>query len=398
MLEDRKPVGHARDVIRHGARAARAAVAGLHAARGLLVFGGHQLHDVEHRPEELPDDAFRLGGHAQHAIVAVEVLAQVALELEVLGVDFVTEHQQRLRLRADVLDARGREPGDRRTRRADQVVDQVVDHPPHHLVHQAARAEVGVALDDAVVLAAEDRDPAQLLDRDQAGTDAVVDVVVVVGDRVGQVGELRLERGLAAVEEPRAELAELPRVGCGAVLQDALARLERQVEPGELRIALLEFVHHSQRLQVVLEPAEIAHAFVERVLARVTERGVPEVVRQADGLGERFVQAQRASDAACDLRDLERVRQPRAIEVALVVDEDLGLVDQAAERRRMDDPVAVPLVLGAVAWRRLVETPAPRFGVVLRVGREAGVRHVARPAHAAAPRCASSVAVSASAG
>jgi len=248
------------------------------------------------------------------------------------------------------------------------------------------------------VLAAEDRDLAQLLDRDQAGADAVVDVVVVVGDRVGQVGELCLERRLAALEEPGAEFAELPRVGRGAMLEDALARLERQVEPGELRIALLELVHDAQRLQVVLEPAELAHALVERILARVAERRVADVVREADGLRERLVQAQRAGHAARNLRDFERVRQAGAVEVALVVDEDLGLVDQAAERRRVDDAVAVPLVLGAVARRRLREPPTARLGLVLRIRREAGRRQVTRPAHAAAPKCDSSVAVSASAG
>ena len=56
----------------------------------------------------------------------------------------------------------------------------------------------------------------------------------------------------------------------------------------------------------------------ERVLARVAERRVAEVVREADGLDEVLVQAQRARDRARDLRDLERVREPRAIQVALV--------------------------------------------------------------------------------
>jgi hypothetical protein len=46
-----------------------------------------------------------------------------------------------------------------------------------------------------------------------------------------------------------------------------------------------------------------------------------------------LVQAERARDGARDLRDLERMREPGAIQVALVVDEDLCLVDEAAERR-----------------------------------------------------------------
>ena len=75
------------------------------------------------------------------------------------------------------------------------------------------------------------------------------------------------------------------------MLEDALAHLEREIQAGELGVALLELVDDAQRLQVVLESAELAHAVVERVLAGVAERRVTQVVREADGLGERLVQA-----------------------------------------------------------------------------------------------------------
>ena len=71
------------------------------------------------------------------------------------------------------------------------------------------------------------------------------------------------------------------------MLQDAFAHFERQVEARELGVALLELVDDAQRLQVVLEAAVVAHALVERVLARVAERRVAEIVREADGFGER---------------------------------------------------------------------------------------------------------------
>ncbi len=177
------------------------------------------------------------------------------------------------------------------------------------------------------------------------------------------------------------------------MLEDALAGLEGEIEPGEFRVALLELVHHPQRLQVVLETTELAHALVERVLAGVTEGRVTEVVGEADGLGERLVQAQCAGHAARDLRDLEGVRQPRAVQVALVVDEDLGLVHEAPERGGVHDAVAVSLVLGAVARRRLRKAPAARGTLVLCIGCEAGVG-----AHAAAPKWTASVASRASDG
>ena len=90
----------------------------------------------------------------------------------------------------------------------------------------------------------------------------------------------------------------------------------------------------------------LAQEAVEDVLAGVAERRVPEVVAERDRLGQVLVQAERAGDAAGDLRDLDRVRQARAEVVALVGDEDLRLVLEPAERARVDDAVAVARVLG----------------------------------------------------
>ena len=114
--------------------------------------------------------------------------------------------------------------------------------------------------------------------------------MIVVGDLVGEIGDLRLEPRLSAPDEALAQLAELAGVAQRAVLEDAFAAFEGEVEPGKLRVALLELIHHAQRLQVVLEAAVVAHAVVERVLAGVTERRVAEVVRQADRLRQRLVQ------------------------------------------------------------------------------------------------------------
>ena len=93
-----------------------------------------------------------------------------------------------------------------------------------------------------------------------------------------------------------AYLPKLVRIVERTVLEDALSRFERQVEPVEAAVAFLEQVDDAQRLQVVLEAAVLAHAFVERVLARVAERRVPEVVRERDGLAELLVQAEIARD------------------------------------------------------------------------------------------------------
>src|ERR1700754_3558117 len=124
------------------------------------------------------------------------------------------------------------------------------------------------------------------------------------------------------------------------MLEDSLARLEGEVQAIERAIPFLEQVDDTQRLQVVLEAAVVLHARVERVLSRVPERRVPQVVRERDRLDEIFVEPQVARDRSRDLRDLERVRQPRAEEIAFVIDEDLRLVLEAPERRRVNDAIA----------------------------------------------------------
>jgi hypothetical protein len=131
------------------------------------------------------------------------------------------------------------------------------------------------------------------------------------------------------------------------MLEDALARLESEIEPVELGVALLQQIDHAQRLQVVLEAAVLAHAGVQRILPGVAERRVAEVVRQRHRFDQVLVQVEQAGDGAADLRHFQAVGQPRAEQVALVVHEHLGLVFQAAERGRMDDAVAVALELGA---------------------------------------------------
>src|SRR3546814_18802924 len=63
----------------------------------------------------------------------------------------------------------------------------------------------------------------------------------------------------------------------------------------------------------------------------MAEAGVAEVVGQRHRLGEILVEAEGAADRARDLRHLDRVGSPRAVVIALVVDEDLGLVLQPRE-------------------------------------------------------------------
>ena len=256
------------------------------------------------------------------------------------------------------------------------------------------------ALDSAAV-SREQLDPVELPDPQQPRAQAVVDVVVVVGDLVGEIGHLCLERRLPPQQEALAQFAQRARVLLPAVLQDALARLEAQVQSVECRVALLEFVDDAQRLQVVLEATVAVHARVQRVLPGVSEWRVAEVVCQRDRLDQVLVQPQIAADRAADLRDFDRMREPGTEQIAFVVDENLRLVFEPAKGGAVNDAVAIALELAARARPRL-GVPAAAAGrrIAPPAGERSGRAHAgsafhlrcgAQPVHAAsvARNCAS---------
>jgi len=90
----------------------------------------------------------------------------------------------------------------------------------------------------------------------------------------------------------------------------------------------------------------------QRGLAGVAAGPVAAVVAQRDGLGERHVEATGAGDAGRHLRHLEGVGEPGA-EVVGGEDEDLRLAGEAAERGRVQDPVAVAFEAGSQRVGRL---------------------------------------------
>src|SRR5262249_17008633 len=74
-----------------------------------------------------------------------------------------------------------------------------------------------------------------------------------------------------------------------------------------------------------------------------------------------LVEAEGARDRARNLRHFETVGQPRAVVIALVIDEDLRLVGQPAERGRMNDAVAVALERRADRMLGLAMEPPARL-------------------------------------
>ena len=119
------------------------------------------------------------------------------------------------------------------------------------------------------------------------------------------------------------------------VREDAVADLVREVEAAGDRERVL-VVAEAPPEALVAAPRRAPprrHARTAGAPCRARARSPPRDPRSA----------QRPRDDARDGGRLERVRHPRAVVVALGVDEDLCLALQPAERLRVDDPVAVAL-------------------------------------------------------
>ncbi len=95
------------------------------------------------------------------------------------------------------------------------------------------------------------------------------------------------------------------------MLRDAVAHFPREVQAAAV---VLQQIDDAQALLVVVEAAR--HQRVDHPLAGVSERRVAEIVAERDRLGQLLVQVQHLRDGARDLRDLERVRQPRPVVIA----------------------------------------------------------------------------------
>ncbi len=107
----------------------------------------------------------------------------------------------------------------------------------------------------------------------------------------------------------------------------------------------------------------------------MAERRMAKIVRQRQRLGQILVEPERARERAGDLGHFQRVGQPRAVVVALVEHEDLGLVLEAAECGRMDDAVGIAAERAARRARRLGKEPAPACRRVGRIGGSASFTH-----------------------
>ncbi len=134
------------------------------------------------------------------------------------------------------------------------------------------------------------------------------------------------------------------------MFEHAFAGFKGEVQAVKVGVALFQPIDHAQALQVVLETAPVVHAFVQSISSSVAKRRVAQVVCQADGFDQVFISPRVRPTLAAHLRHFQRVRQARAKQVALMVYEHLGFIDQAAESAAVHDAVAVALVVVAGGW------------------------------------------------
>ncbi len=143
----------------------------------------------------------------------------------------------------------------------------------------------------------------QGFDVEQAGPQAVVDVMAIVGNVVGNCRRLPLGAGLRGKIEPVAlviienTLRDGPP-GIGAtwrpigideraiVFDQALEGLPSQVQPVKGRVAALQTGNHPQSMCIVVEAAETFEAGVESIFANMAKGRVTEIVGKRDRLGQ----------------------------------------------------------------------------------------------------------------
>src|SRR5439155_185419 len=124
-------------------------------------------------------------------------------------------------------------------------------------------------------------------------------------------------------------------------------------------------MRHPGRLQTWMLLADRSENVAEQRHAReILDRKKPgaqavvEIVGERERLGQILIEPERSGKRAPDLGNLERMRQPGADVVALMKDEDLGLVREPPECGRMDDAVAVAAEGVAHCARRFRMKPA----------------------------------------
>ena len=213
------------------------------------------------------------------------------------------------------------------------VLKHVIHHQPdliaNKLAQQAVLRSVWKALFDHAPLVCEEIQFHQVIKGQKPCAKAIVDVVIVIGDIVGHRRDLRFDRGMGSKVERESciKLGQGP-IGVGdrtIVLGQPFEKVPRKVQPFVSGIRAFKPHHGAQRLRIVAKAAVLGHGLGQGVFARVAKGGMAKVMRKAQRLGQVLIHPQGARQNAANLRNLDAVRQARAVMVAIGRDEHLCL-------------------------------------------------------------------------
>ena len=338
MLFHGERVGHAGDII-----ADNAGAAAFGDLRRIVAPGRRQGFGLgEEDVEQVSQQALGLAAHAVDLVMLVHAFVEERPQGALAVGQGVREGDERHVHGADCSSVGGLVERDAAAGFVGDVVDPDADEAPDGLVGDHAVAQLRVFDPDAAKLLADDGDVFQVIDREQAGGDAVVDVVIVVRDVVGQGGDLGFRAGelvglkvgkVVEVAEGGGQAADwCVRAGDGAiVLYETLQHFPAEVQAIKIGVAHFQLGDDSQGLGVMVEALIVFHALVELVFPGMAEGRMAEIVGEREGLGEVFVQAERASDATRDLGDFEGMCQASSVMIALMGHKNLRFLLQAAE-------------------------------------------------------------------
>ena len=343
-------VRHARDIVTHDT--GPAGIGDL--CRILAPWWWQGLGLCEEDVEQVCQQAFGLAAHAVDLVMLVHAFVEEGAQGTLALGQRVREGDERHVHGAHGGGACGLVEGDAAAGFVGDVIDPDADEAPDGLVGDHAVAEMGVFHADAPESVADDGDVIQVVDGEQARGDAVIDVVIVVGNVVGQGGDLGFRAGelvglevgkLVEVAEGGGQAADR-RIWAGdgaIVLDEAFQHFPAEVQAVEIGVADFQLGDDAQGLGVVVEAFIVPHALVELVFPGMAERRMAEIMREREGFGEVFVETERAGDAAGNLGDFEGMRQAGAVMIALMSHENLRFLLQAPESSGVDDAVAVAL-------------------------------------------------------
>ncbi len=215
-IPEGEAIGHARDVIRHGARPRGLALC---AHRGGI---GHVAR------EEPADDPFGLLAHRHDTRRPIHPPEQELLQRLFLARHLVGECDDRLRRMAHIIRRMRLEPHDAPFRLLPRILNEARDNPPHDLMREARGLKSRPFRVDFRDQQADQRHIAQVIDGKEPGTQAIIEVMGVVGDIVGNCRNLRLRRGMAREieRELSIEFGNRERNALRAVAADGLAHGE----------------------------------------------------------------------------------------------------------------------------------------------------------------------------